>query len=194
MLYKFLCSKKGFTLTEILVVFVIMAILTAIAVPIYFDVQTKQKIKDCTNQRIVASTAIEQVMYGMADNGKRQPQLYFANIPAERKESSYSADKIAGNGDDAYAGKPYLVLKPGDDAFTIGDIRGGYRTDATKGYSTGFAEGHYLKKKSLENTIFYKYMLANGEVPVCPFSEEGEPIYYVLFEDGTLMCPNEKCH
>jgi hypothetical protein len=41
--------------------------------------------------------------------------------------------------------------------------------------------------------MFYTYC-ANQEPPICPFSDEDAPIYYYVFEDGTVICPNEACH
>lgn len=55
-MFKFLKSKKGFTLVELMIVVVIMAILVAVAVPIYSAVTKKAKIKTCAaNQREIQS-------------------------------------------------------------------------------------------------------------------------------------------
>ncbi len=51
-MFKFLKSKKGFTLVELMIVVVIMAILVAVAVPIYNAVTANAKKKTCIgNQR-----------------------------------------------------------------------------------------------------------------------------------------------
>ncbi len=46
-MFKFLKSKKGFTLVELMIVVVIMAILVAVAVPIYSAVTANAKKKTC---------------------------------------------------------------------------------------------------------------------------------------------------
>ena len=56
-MFKFLKSKKGFTLVELMIVVVIMAILVAVAVPIYSAVTANAKKKTCIgNQREIISS------------------------------------------------------------------------------------------------------------------------------------------
>ena len=62
-MFKFLKSKKGFTLVELMIVVVIMAILVAVAVPIYSAVTKKAKIKTCAaNQREIQSQLSNNAM------------------------------------------------------------------------------------------------------------------------------------
>ena len=67
-MFKFMKSKKGFTLVELMIVVVIMAILVAVAVPIYSAVTANAKKKTCIgNQReIVASVGNAVMLSGQA--------------------------------------------------------------------------------------------------------------------------------
>lgn len=56
-MFKFMKSKKGFTLVELMIVVVIMAILVAVAVPIFSAVTKNAKTKTCIgNQREIISS------------------------------------------------------------------------------------------------------------------------------------------
>ncbi|MBR3809606.1 MAG: prepilin-type N-terminal cleavage/methylation domain-containing protein [Clostridia bacterium] len=66
-------SKKGFSLVELMIVVVIMAILVAVAVPIYNSVTGNARQKTCIdNQRQIMSTVGNALMMGgvtdVADN------------------------------------------------------------------------------------------------------------------------------
>lgn len=56
-MFKFMKSKKGFSLVELMIVVVIMAILVAVAVPIFNSVTGNARAKTCIdNQRTIIST------------------------------------------------------------------------------------------------------------------------------------------
>ena len=69
---KFLQSKKGFTLVELMIVVVIMAILVAVAVPIYSAVTENSRKKTClANQReivsIITNAQMSDLVKGIED-------------------------------------------------------------------------------------------------------------------------------
>ncbi len=223
MLYRLFLSKKGITMVELLIVVVILSILIGVAVPTFGSLAKRKKKEDCRNQRIVIETAIEQAMFGMYDNGKRQKTvknpdqtivryaLDFTRIPTEHKVT-YAGDGVNGNADDAYKGMEALVFEDdindkhnisGKDPFTLGDIRGGYRPEGIEDYNEGCSKGYYLKKSAMGDTMFYKY-LSNQEIPMCPFSkftdeDKTNDYYYYIFwdtieDDVKVICSCPDCN
>jgi len=66
-MFKFMKSKKGFSLVELMIVVVIMAILVAVAVPIYNSVTANARAKTCIdNQRSIINSLGNYLML----NGK----------------------------------------------------------------------------------------------------------------------------
>ena len=172
MFFRLLKTKKGFTVVELFTVVLILGILTAAAVPMFISGYKSQARKDCKSQRTVIEAQVEEAMYGMFDNGTMQYKrdsdgklivpktvaINFSKVQSDHK-AIYDADDIEGNSDDAYDGKECFVLIesqdiPGKIAFTMGDLRGGYRPSNLKEYEEGFVGGYYLKKKKLEIGLF----------------------------------------
>ena len=193
MLYRYLLSKKGFTMMEMLIAVLVLGILVGVAVPLFSNVIEIRKKEDCESQRAVVNGLVLEAMTGMMDNGKKQPKIYFNKVQVDHK-TTYPITE--GDGDNAYEGNECFILCSSGDgrvAFTLGDLRGGYRDDSIEEYNEGCDLGYFLKKEKLKNVMFYTYCV-NHEPPFCPFSDEDEPIYYYIFEDGTVLCPNEACH
>ncbi len=73
-MFNFMKSKKGFSLVELMIVVVIMAILVAVAVPIYNAVTANARKKTCVdNQRTLINTISNEIMlkgYTVAAGGE----------------------------------------------------------------------------------------------------------------------------
>ena len=68
-MFSFMKSKKGFTLVELMIVVVIMAILVAVAVPVFSAVTKNAKTKTCIgNQREIISSMGNWLMLMTTDN------------------------------------------------------------------------------------------------------------------------------
>lgn len=201
MLYQFLCSKKGFTMIEILIVVAVLSILVGVCVPI-FDASLKiQKRNDCRNQTLVIKTAVTQAMFGMLDNGRRQEEIDIAYWPdgGEFYKAQYNPNDpdLKLNLGSEYDYKYFTKL---DEVLTLGKIRGGYRDiNQYPDYKDGCEnQRRYLKKKNLENVEFYRF-LDNQELPVCPFAnyendKTEDDYYYCIFYDGTVCCTCPECN
>ena len=66
-MFKFMKSKKGFTLVELMIVVVIMAILVAVAVPIYSAVTKNARVKTCAANRREIVSQVNGYLMGNLD-------------------------------------------------------------------------------------------------------------------------------
>ncbi len=66
-MFKFMKSKKGFTLVELMIVVVIMAILVAVAVPIFSAVTKNARIKTCEANRREIISQLNNYAMGSVD-------------------------------------------------------------------------------------------------------------------------------
>lgn len=203
MLYRYLISKKGFTMMEMLIAVAVLGILVGIAVPV-FDASLKvQKRNDCRNQVLVIQTAVKQVMFGMIDNGRRQEEINIASWPDGgqffKQQYTPNDTSLKLNVGSEYDYKYFTKL---DEVLTLGIIRGGYNPDYDE--ASCKATGKYLKKQKLENIEFYKTLdleEVDGEkqIPVCPFANyendtTEDDYFYCIFYDGTVCCTCPACN
>ena len=95
---RFLQSKKGFTLVELMIVVVIMAILVAVAVPIYSAVTENSRKKTCiANQREMVSIITNAQMSNLV-KGVKDGDIYRITTNDEVTNGTWS--KISGEGTD----------------------------------------------------------------------------------------------
>jgi len=127
------------------------------------------------------------------DSGKRQPSIAIEGWPdgdGSLKKLEKEDDTL--NVKTEHKSKNYVYL---DENFTLGLLRGGYRSNPdTTTYNQGCEAGTYLKKASLADKPFYKF-LDNMEIPICPFDDPENPKYkYCIFSDGTVYCTCPDCN
>ncbi len=141
-MFKFLCSKRGYTFVEVLTVVVVLGILTSVGVPIFGASMKAAKKNDCLSNREAIEATLEEVMMGLIDNGRPQKV---------HDDGAYYDDKKDDNPDnddnpltmyfsqldselfvEVPLGSGVKALKLTDDVneqkliFTISDVRGGW--------------------------------------------------------------------
>ena len=127
-MFKFLKSKKGFTLVELMIVVVIMAILVAVAVPIYSAVTKNARKKTClANQREIVSQLTNAEMAGTITLASGDSYTLTTSTGAENGE--WDATATSKNFADLFQKAPFCpvegnvitvsVVAAGDDGFKI---------------------------------------------------------------------------
>ena len=118
-MFKFLKTKKGFSLVELMIVVVIMAILVAVAVPIYNSVTGNAREKTCLdNQRQIMSAATR--VFSMSaitgvKNGEAQV-IFYVDENGKNVMEEVEGKTITGN------------LLGGSTAVSLDDIRKSFQT------------------------------------------------------------------
>lgn len=91
---EFLKSKKGFTLVELMIVVVIMAILVAVAVPVFSAVTKNARIKTCAGNKREIIAQLNNYTMGSVDGTQYVTDMYFT-IDSDG-DKGYLGDTISG--------------------------------------------------------------------------------------------------
>ena len=101
-MFKFMKSKKGFSLVELMIVVVIMAILVAVAVPIFNSVTGNAREKTCIDNQRQIMTSITNLFMGEGISGTgnsisiefKKAGIGFATGSTAEGLSTFSGGKI----------------------------------------------------------------------------------------------------
>ena len=131
-MFKFMKSKKGFTLVELMIVVVIMAILVAVAVPIFSAVTENARFKTCAGNRREIVAQVNSYIMGAVD-GQQHISAGGFKIRSSGKVGSFLDNSGTGGYDANLLSKlfqtiPYCPVNGG--VYTIGVADGGVITVA----------------------------------------------------------------
>ena len=111
-MFKFMKSKKGFSLVELMIVVVIMAILVAVAVPIFNSVTGNSRAKTCIdNQRSIISNLNTALL------GKTLPSTYTTTSPFTFQVVNNATDGKTYKGDHLDSTDKFLTKADLEDVF-----------------------------------------------------------------------------
>ena len=109
-MFKFMKSKKGFTLVELMIVVVIMAILVVVAVPIYNSVTDNARAKTCLdNQRTLISN-LNTIIMDKGISGVATKEIQFTTKYVNEKPALTDLDQAEINTFLGVAQDPALVV------------------------------------------------------------------------------------
>lgn len=124
-MFKFMKSKKGFTLVELMIVVVIMAILVAVAVPIFSAVTKNARVKTCAANRREIVSQVNGLLMGNVDGAQHTAGGKFT-ITSDGKAGTLALEGTQGdaiytkeNFESLFQEVPYCPLSGGTYTVTI---------------------------------------------------------------------------
>ena len=154
-MFKFMKSKKGFSLVELMIVVVIMAILVAVAVPIFNSVTGKAREKTCVDNQRQIITSIQNLYMAEGISGSgADVVLEFKGNTITIKTGTFEAFEAVGQGGtakvnlDVVKGSFKTVPVCGDESKTISATITKNTQGGTATVTTSCTGGHVLKTTS----------------------------------------------
>ena len=121
-MFKFMKSKKGFSLVELMIVVVIMAILVAVAVPIFNSVTGNARQKTCIDNQRQVMTSIGNLYMGEGVSG---------SVTGTGNSKTYQTYTIKFNGESIQVIGDLHTFEgcdDGDEKVTEDEIKGTFKT------------------------------------------------------------------